>query len=144
MAHLWFLTPFGLFATVCGLSSAIGRRAMLTSDWCVRFAVPVGMAVFMVSMILIGGLFARFMAPIVPLAVLVLTEYCFLVLTGADFRSNRDRRLIGLICVAAITIGVGLWPGSFLFAIRDNRAHCARSRPRSANRCPRHCPLRLG
>ncbi|HEV7998371.1 MAG TPA: hypothetical protein VGP63_00740 [Planctomycetaceae bacterium] len=123
LSHLWFLTPFGLLAVVYGLSSAIGRRAVSTSDWCLRFAVPLGMAVYMASMILIGGLFARFMAPIVPLAVLVLIDYCWLIFGGSDVGRNHKQRVIGMICVSAITIGVGLWPCSFLFAIRDNRSH---------------------
>jgi hypothetical protein len=123
LSHLWFLTPFGLFAAVYGLTSAIGRRAVSTSDWCLRFAIPLGMAVYMASMILIGALFARFMAPIVPLAVLVLIEYCWLVFRGSELDRNHKRRVIGMICVSAITISVGLWPCSFLFAIRDNRSH---------------------
>ncbi|HET6326117.1 MAG TPA: hypothetical protein VFG04_15675 [Planctomycetaceae bacterium] len=122
LSHLWFLTPCGLFAVVYGLTSAVGRRAVSTGDWCLRFAIPLGMAAYMLSMILIGGLFARFMAPIVPLAVLVLIEYCRLIFTGSDLGRNHKVRVIGMICVSAITIGVGLWPCSFLFAIRDNRS----------------------
>ncbi len=129
LSHLWFLTPCGLFAVVYGLTSAVGRRAVSTGDWCLRFAIPLGMAVYMLSMILIGGLFARFMAPIVPLAVLVLIEYCRLIFPGSDLGRNHKVRVIGVICVSAITIGVGLWPCSFLFAIRDNRSHASAFSP---------------
>ncbi len=123
LSHLWFLTPCGLVALVYGLLSGTGRRAVSTSDWCLWFAIPLGMAVYMVSMLLIGGLFARFMTPIVPLAILVLIESCWRISPRSALGPNRKLRVTGVICVAAITIGVGLWPCSFLFAIRDNRSH---------------------
>jgi hypothetical protein len=121
VTHLLFLTPIGLFAPIYYLLSAAGRRGQPAGDWSVRFAIPLGIVVYALAMLNVGGFFPRFFAPLVPLALFVAADLAYLCCTS--FRLGQEGRGLLLLTVGSITIAWGVWPASVLHEVKANLQH---------------------
>jgi hypothetical protein len=116
LSHAFFLTPFAAFAVVAFLSSATLRRADTQEDWVIRTAIPIAIISYCLAMVNVGGLFVRLMAPIIPLAMLVLTEALVQLARHFDFSAATRQSFLG--AVAALTVAWGIWPAAALLHVR--------------------------
>jgi len=71
-AHFFFLTPLGIPAMAACL--LVPRSPGGTDGWAIHKVLPVSVLVYCLSTLCVGGLFSRFMAPMVPLFALALVE----------------------------------------------------------------------
>ena len=75
LGHFFFLTPPAVLALAMSLCTWRRGAAGPAGDWCVRCAIPAGLAAYALAMLNIGGHFPRFMAPVVPLAFFTLADF---------------------------------------------------------------------
>ncbi len=109
--HAFFLTPPAIVALVWALRTSRRGALARADDWCFRRAIPVAVAVYALAMLFVGGHLARFMAPIIPLALLALTEFL------------RALPRAWAVVLASVTAAWGAWPADVLPLIREKLAH---------------------
>jgi hypothetical protein len=121
LKHFFFLTPLGLLGMALRPFVPIrgcGQRAM---DWVVMRAIPISFLCYAFTMLNIGGRFPRFMAPVIPLAMFVLTD-AVIACCVASRVGQSERRLL-MLAVVCLTIAWGVQPGSMLHELRSNFRH---------------------
>jgi hypothetical protein len=109
--HFFFLTPPAVLALGWCLRRWRSHAAGLPGEWCVRCAIPAGIAAYALAMLNVGGHFPRFMAPVVPLAVFVLAD----ALLALPF----PWRVAG----ACVTAAWGVWPADTALLVQTKLAH---------------------
>lgn len=111
LGHFFFLTPPAVLALAMSLCTWRRGAAGPAGDWCVRCAIPAGIAAYALAMLNIGGHFPRFMAPVVPLAFFTLADFLLAM--------PRAWRVAGA-CVAAAW---GVWPADAVLSIQNKLTH---------------------
>jgi hypothetical protein len=119
ITNAFFLTPLAAFAVLVHLTTPAFRTASTTEDWVIRTAMPVAILSYGMAMMNVGGLFGRFMAPIIPLGMIVFTEFVWQACVLFDLSQIYKR--VGVAVVSAMTMASGIWPASVLLHAR-NRA----------------------
>jgi hypothetical protein len=116
-ANFFFVTPPAL-VVLGGWAFALRRHWHLPAEaWCLRVAVPLVFWTYAVTMLNVGGHFPRFMVPVIPIALLALTE--FLLGRGPEEEDSRRPAPgpLGVVMVCG-AMGFGLWPASVVLAVR--------------------------
>ena len=111
LGHFFFLTPPAVLALASSLRTWRRGAAGSAGDWCVRCAIPAGLAAYALAMLNIGGHFPRFMAPVVPLALFTLADFLLAM--------PRAWRVAGA-CVAAAW---GVWPADAVLSMQNKLTH---------------------
>ncbi len=111
LQHWFYFTPPALIAV--GWALLTWKRCGLreTGDWCIRLAVPAGIIGYLFAMLNVGGHLPRFMAPVLPLALLVFVELLV---------SMKKPWALVLSC---ITLAWGAWPADIIPLVRGKLAH---------------------
>ena len=109
--HFFFLTPPAVLALAWCLRRWPRHAAGPVGDWCVRCALPAGLATYALAMLNIGGHFPRFMAPVVPLAIFALAD----VLLALPY----PWRVAG----ACVSAAWGVWPADTALLMQTKLAH---------------------
>lgn len=122
-SHAFFLTPPAMFAIVALLANWRRHPRADPADWCVRVALPAGLATYALTMLNIGGHFPRFFAPVLPCAIVVLVEYLFGSVARWHMSSHVRRGWI--IALACLTAAWGLWPATAISFAKTKAKHRA-------------------
>jgi hypothetical protein len=116
-SHFFFLTPSVLAAVLVSPCERAGKD-LTARDWVTLVAVPLALTTYLASMLFVGGLESRFMAPIVPSAVVCSLAW-LQALCGDRTLLARDR--VAVFATAAFaSCAFGLWPLSVLPYARAN------------------------
>jgi hypothetical protein len=119
--NFYFLTLPGFAALIFLLCPRSNVSESERSADGVDRAICWGIISYCTVMTFLGGHLARFMTPIVPVAILMIVRAADRIRPEP---SSGEQSLVrwghATILVSAIVIASGNWPGSFLFQIRDN------------------------
>jgi hypothetical protein len=107
LSHFFFLTPPVLFALVASPILNL-RRHLHSESWVVLIVLPLSLLAYLVTMLNMGGLIPRFMAPIIPAAVV---SSLYWVWKSAGHRASRQVDFVRIILPALFLVcAFGLWP----------------------------------
>lgn len=116
VTHFFFLTPFVLFALIASPVQN-QRKQMPTERWVILIVLPLASLAYLLTMLNVGGLFPRFVTPLIPSAVVCLHYWLF--------KSSDDRLVSEPFGIQAVTVAVfftcavGMWPLSALGHVRS-------------------------
>lgn len=115
--HFSFLTPPVFLALITSPLQNL-RKHLHTEFWVILVVLPLALLTYLFTMLNIGGLFGRFVTPLIPSAVLNL--FCWLS-TLTDDDAVPQLSWIRVVTIAAfLTCAVGLWPLTALEMARVN------------------------
>lgn len=121
-SHAFFLTPPVLLAIASRLLNLRRARSEETlEDWVFRAGMPIGIVVYAGVMLFLGAHFPRFMAPLVPCALLLLIDWLNSPAQAWAKPSGGPRAWVTLACV--FSFAWGLWPGSVLLTAKEKKSH---------------------
>jgi hypothetical protein len=113
--HFFFLTPFVLFALIASPAQNL-RKHLRTELWVILVVLPLALLTYLFTMLNIGGLFPRFVTPLIPSSVVCLLCWLFKL---SDDRSLPELDRIQAVTVAVfLTCAVGMWPLSAIGHVR--------------------------
>jgi hypothetical protein len=121
ITHFYFLTPLAFFAMALRPFLPEGGYGSRSEDWVIRYGIPVGFLTYALTMMNVGAEYARFMAPIIPLAMFILTDAVMACCFAFDM-GQRQRRSV-LLIVGCLTLAWGLWPASVLLTLKSSLDH---------------------
>jgi hypothetical protein len=113
--HFFFLTPLVLFALIVSPVQNL-RRHLRTELWVILVVLPLALLTYLVTMLNVGGLFPRFVTPLIPAGMVCL--FCWIFKLSDDAAPAEPYRIQAVIVAVFLTCAVGIWP---LSAIRDVR-----------------------
>lgn len=115
--RFYFLSPIGLAVVVASPFWYIKKKRVGFSqeEWCVKFALPVCICSYLVSMLFVGAYFPRFMAPMIPLALFLAFDCMKALFQRKSILYNRSIASL----VFWIFLIFGLWPGYAILSLKE-------------------------
>ena len=113
--HLFFLTPFVLFALIASPVQSLHKH-LRTELWVVLMVLPFSLLVYLGTMLCMGALFPRFITPLIPSGLVCLL--CWLFKSSEGLELSEERRIQFVTVVVFVTCAVGLWPMSAVGHVR--------------------------
>jgi hypothetical protein len=121
ITHFYFLTPLGFFAMALRPFLPENSYGSRSENWVVSYGIPIGFFTYGLAVMNFGAEFTRFMAPIIPLAMFILTDTVMACCFAFDMGQSL-RRLVMLV-IGCLTVVWGFWPASMLLTAASNIAH---------------------
>jgi len=121
LPHFFFLTPLGFLAMALRPVFPLGSYGSPTENWVVKIAIPISFLCYAFTMLHIGATFSRFMAPMISLAMLVLTDT--LMVCSSAFHVKRSKARLWILIAVCLTLAWGVWPASILLRSKGNIIH---------------------
>lgn len=103
--HCFFLTPFILFALIVSPIQNF-RKHLCTELWTILVVLPIAMLSYLFTMLNMGALFPRFMAPLIPSAIVLFL--CGILEFSHLFQEVRRTQIMAI--AVFVSCAVGLWP----------------------------------
>ena len=113
--HFFFLTPIVLLALIASPVQNL-RKHLRTELWVIRVILPLALLIYLVTMLNVGGLFPRFVTPLIPAGVVCL--FCWLFKLSDDSSQPEPYRIEAVIVAVFLTCAVGMWPMSAIGDLR--------------------------
>jgi hypothetical protein len=115
--HFFFLTPPVLFMLMA--NAVLNLRKKLRSNlWIALIVIPIALLVYIFTILFIGGLFPRFITPLIPSALVSVFTGLFMFGDGSSFP---EPSRVGIVTLALfLACAVGLWPLYALVQARLN------------------------
>ncbi len=127
LRHCFFLTPPIFLALVASPALNL-RRHLHSKSWVLLIILPLSLSAYLVAMLNMGGLIPRFMAPLIPSAV-VSSLYWFWK-SAEDHATRQIDRLRMILPALFLVCAFGLWPLGALVQARVNHDAAAVFGPR--------------
>jgi hypothetical protein len=115
--HFFFLTPPILFSLIASPVQNL-RRHLHPQSWVILLVLPLALLAYLITMLNLGGLFPRFVAPLIPSAVVSLIFWLSKWVQKHIVQEVDQIRVITLVLF--LTCAVGLWPLNAVVLARAN------------------------
>ena len=114
-SHFFFLTPLVLIGVVASPLRNL-RRHLDPESWTIRVVLPLALLTYLAVMLNMGGLFPRFVTPLIPSAIV---SFIYTLCTE-DWAVLRKYRLQFVTAAVFVTCAAGVWPLEAVLMVRVN------------------------